>query len=143
VRLLTLSGPPGVGKTRLSLAIAAQLASEFADSAYFVALSPISDPQLVPAAIAQTLGIQAVTGQPLLATLKEALRHRWLLLAIDNFEHVLDAASCVSELLAAAAHLKLLISSREALHVYCRCLCAIATRVTRRCLAPLRGAISC
>jgi predicted ATPase/DNA-binding XRE family transcriptional regulator len=118
VRLLTLSGPPGVGKTRLSLEIAAQLAPEFADSAHFVALAPISDPQLVPVAIAQTLGIQEVTGQPLLATLKEALRHRRLLLVIDNFEHVLDAAPCISELLAAAAQLNVIISSREALHVY-------------------------
>src|SRR3954469_8977083 len=76
VRLLTLSGPPGVGKTRLSLAVAAQLAPEFADSAFFVALAPVSDPQLVPVAIAQTLGIQEITGQPLLATLKETLRQR-------------------------------------------------------------------
>jgi len=118
VRLLTLSGPPGVGKTRLSLAIAAQLASEFADSAYFVALAPISDPQLVPVAIAQTLGIQEITGQPLLATLKETLRQRQLLLVLDTFEHVLDAALCVSELLAAAGQVKVIISSREALHVY-------------------------
>jgi predicted ATPase/DNA-binding XRE family transcriptional regulator len=118
VRLLTLSGPPGVGKTRLSLAIAAELAPEFAGSAYFVALAPISDPQLVPAAIAETLGIQEITGQPLLVTLKEALRHQLLLLVIDTFEHVLDAAPYISELLAAAAQLKVIISSREALHVY-------------------------
>src|SRR5262249_53733626 len=118
VRLLTLSGPPGVGKTRLSLAIAARLAPEFADSAYFVALASISDPHSVPVAIAQCLGIQEVTGQPLLETLKEALRQRQLLLVIDNFEHVLDAAPCISELLAAAAQLKVMISSREALHVY-------------------------
>jgi non-specific serine/threonine protein kinase len=102
----------------LSLAIATQLASEFADSACFVALAPISDPQLVPGAIAQSLGIQEVVGQPLLRTLKEALRHRQLLLVVDNFEQVLDAAPCISELLAAAARLKVIISSREALHVY-------------------------
>jgi non-specific serine/threonine protein kinase len=118
VRLLTLSGPPGVGKTRLSLAIAAQLAPEFADSAYFVALAHISDSQLVPFAIAQSLGVQEVTGQTLLTTLKEALRHRQLLLVVDNFEHVLDAAACIIELLGAAARLKVIISSREALHVY-------------------------
>jgi predicted ATPase/transcriptional regulator with XRE-family HTH domain len=118
VRFLTLSGPPGVGKSRLSLAIAAQLAPEFADSAYFVALAPISDPDLVPFAIAQSLGIQEVIGQPLLMTLKEALRQRQLLLVVDNFEHLLDAASCISELLAAAARLKIIISSREALQVY-------------------------
>jgi non-specific serine/threonine protein kinase len=118
VRLLTLSGPPGVGKTRLSLAVAAQLAPEFADSAHFVALAPISDSRLVPVAIAQALNIQEVTGQPLLVTLKEALRHRQLLLVIDNFEHMLDAAPYISELLASAAQLNVIISSREALHVY-------------------------
>lgn len=118
VRLLTLSGPPGVGKTRLSLAIAAQLAPEFADSVYFVALASINDPDLVPFALAQILGVQEVMGQPLLVTLREALHSRRLLLVIDNFEHVLGAAACISELLAGAAQLKILISSREALHIY-------------------------
>jgi predicted ATPase/DNA-binding XRE family transcriptional regulator len=118
VRLLTLSGPPGVGKTRLSLAVAAQLAPEFADSTYFVALAPISQPDLVPHAIAQSLGVQEIVGQPLFATLKEALRSRQLLLVIDNFEHLLDAAPYISELLAGAAQLKVMISSREALHIY-------------------------
>jgi predicted ATPase/transcriptional regulator with XRE-family HTH domain len=117
VRLLTLTGPPGVGKTRLSLQVAADVCATFADGAAFVALAPISDPDLVAAAIAQALGIKESAGQTLVASLKHALRARQMLLVLDNFEQVLAAVLLVSELLGAAPHLKVLSTSRTSLHI--------------------------
>src|SRR4051794_22667784 len=84
-RLLTLIGPPGIGKTRLSIAIAHDVAAAFADSASFVPLAPIDDPALVLATIAQMLGVKETAGQPLLDQLKTVLRTRRLLLVLDNF----------------------------------------------------------
>ncbi|HEY1389222.1 MAG TPA: LuxR C-terminal-related transcriptional regulator [Ktedonobacterales bacterium] len=117
-RLLTLVGPPGTGKTRLARQVAWEVADSFREGAHFVPLAPISDPALVPRAIANVLGIRDTPNQPLMATLQQALRERHLLLILDNFEHVLAAASCVSDLLAAAPHLKVLTTSREPLHLY-------------------------
>ncbi|HEY3228469.1 MAG TPA: helix-turn-helix domain-containing protein, partial [Roseiflexaceae bacterium] len=117
VRLVTLTGPGGIGKTRLSLQVAAELVEEFADGVYFVDLAPIRDPQLVSTAIAETLGVREVGNQPLLATLKDQLRDKRMLLLLDNFEHLLDAAPLVAELLASAAQLKVLATSREVLHL--------------------------
>jgi predicted ATPase/DNA-binding XRE family transcriptional regulator len=116
-RLLTLVGPPGIGKTRLSIAVAHDVQAAFAGGAYFVALAPLGDPALVLATIAQTLGVRETAGQPLLETLKSALHARRLLLLLDNFEHLLDAASLVVELLEACPGLKALVTSRAALHV--------------------------
>lgn len=125
VRLLTLTGPPGTGKTRLSLAAAAQLAvsAAFPQGAYFVPLAPITDPYLVATAIAQTLGVGEPTRSsaglvPVQQALKEFLRSRRLLLVLDNFEQVLGAAAIVTELLAAAPGVKALVTSREVLHLY-------------------------
>ncbi|MBX3057575.1 MAG: tetratricopeptide repeat protein [Anaerolineae bacterium] len=122
VRLLTLSGPPGVGKTRLSIAAANRLAESglFPDGIYFVALAPISEPPLVVTAVAQVLGVREVpgSGQPLYATLKTFLSAKRLLLVLDNFEQVTDAAPLVTDWLAAAAGLKVLVTSRELLHLY-------------------------
>jgi predicted ATPase len=117
VRLLTLLGAPGIGKTRLSIAVARDVQDAFTDGAYFVALAPIGDPALVLATIAQTLGIKETAGQPLLETLKSALRAKRLLLLLDNFEHLLEAAPGVVELLEACPGLKALVTSRAALHV--------------------------
>lgn len=117
-RLLTLVGPPGTGKTRLARQAAWEVADAFREGAYFVPLAPISDPALVPSAIASVLGISATPNQPLMTTLQQALRERHLLLILDNFEHVLAASPRVSELLAAAPHLKVLATSREPLHLY-------------------------
>jgi predicted ATPase/transcriptional regulator with XRE-family HTH domain len=116
-RLLTLIGPPGIGKTRLSIAIAHDVRAAFADGTHFVALAPIADPALVIATIAQTLGVKETAGQPLLETLKAVLHAKRLLLLLDNFEHLLDAAPPVVELLEASPGLKALITSRAALHV--------------------------
>ncbi len=117
-RLLTLVGPPGTGKTRLARQVGWEVADSFREGAHFVPLAPISDPALVPRAIASVLGISDTPNQPLMTTLQQALRERHLLLILDNFEHVLTATSCVSDLLAAAPHLKVLATSREPLHLY-------------------------
>src|SRR5262249_30187315 len=114
---LTLVGPPGTGKTRLSLQIAWEVADTFREGAYFVSLAPINDPALVLSAIANTLGVNEAPGQPLIATLKQALRESSMLLVLDNCEHVLAAAPDVAELLATAPHLKVLATSREPLHL--------------------------
>ena len=117
VRLLTLLGAGGIGKTRLSLQVATQMRDQFADGVCFVPLAPIRDPALVLSAIAQVLDIRESGARPLLEQLKEALRHRQLLLLLDNVEQVVTVAPHLEELLAACPHLKLLVTSRATLHV--------------------------
>jgi predicted ATPase/DNA-binding XRE family transcriptional regulator len=117
VRLLTLAGPGGTGKTRLAVAVAEQLIPDFVDGAWFVDLSPVRDPALVLPTVAQVLGVREVDEQPPLALLRVYLQERKLLLVLDNFEQVLDAAPGIAELLAGCAGLKVLTTSREALHV--------------------------
>ena len=118
VRLLTLVGAPGIGKTRLSLETAATLLNEFPNGVYFVSLAPLSDPALVAGAIGGALGVQETGGQSIADLLSHYLREKSLLLVLDNFEHLLDAAPLVAELLAASPRLKVLATSREPLHVY-------------------------
>jgi predicted ATPase/class 3 adenylate cyclase len=117
VRVLTLMGPGGVGKTRLGLQAAADMLSYFEDGLFFVSLSALRDPALVIPTVAQALGIKESGGQPLLETLKEELRSKQLLLMLDNLEQVADAALQLSELLAACPKLKLLVTSRVPLRV--------------------------
>ncbi|MGD9147722.1 MAG: protein kinase, partial [Anaerolineae bacterium] len=117
-RLLTLTGPPGTGKTRLGLKVAAKVLDQYQDGVFFVDLAPIRDPGLVATTIAQVLGIGEPGGQPLLDTLKSALRHKHLLLLLDNFEQVVGSATLLGELLSSSAGLKALVTSREALRVY-------------------------
>jgi len=117
IRLLTLTGPGGVGKTRLGLQVAAELTDDFSDGVSFVDLAPVRDSTLVGSAIAQTLGVREVGSLPLLVCLKDYLREKRILLLLDNFEHLLDAATLVAELLATAAELKVLVTSCERLHL--------------------------
>jgi predicted ATPase/class 3 adenylate cyclase len=117
VRLVTLTGPGGVGKTRLGLQVTAELADRFADGVFFVNLAPVNDPDLVVPTLAQLLGIQEVAGQPLLERLKEYLQRKQVLLLLDNFEQVTSAAMHVADLLAACQELKILVTSRAVLHV--------------------------
>jgi predicted ATPase/DNA-binding CsgD family transcriptional regulator len=117
VRLLTFTGPAGTGKTRLALAVAANLQEEFADGVYFVDLAPIRDPALVARSIAQILGIQDAGDQPLIETLRHYLQPRRLALVLDNFEQVVAAAALVADILATSTALKILVTSREPLHL--------------------------
>jgi transcriptional regulator with XRE-family HTH domain len=118
VRVMTLVGPPGAGKTRLSLALGEALHLDFAQGVCFVPLAPISDPALVLSAIAQALLLREVTGTPLAQTLHEFLADKHLLLVLDNFEQVSEAAPRIAELLTAAPRVKVLASSREPLRLY-------------------------
>ena len=115
VRLLTLTGPGGVGKTRLGLQVAEQVLEQFADGVCFVALAPISDPALVPSAIAQALQVKQGAGQSVAEALVQYLRERQLLLVLDNFERLLEAGPLLAQLLAACPRLKVLVTSRVVL----------------------------
>jgi predicted ATPase/serine/threonine protein kinase/DNA-binding CsgD family transcriptional regulator len=117
VRLLTLTGPGGAGKTRLGLQAAAELSDFFVDGVFFVNLAPISDAALVVPAIAETLGIQERADPFLLKRLKDILSQKQMLLLLDNFEQVIDAGVQVKDLLASCTGLNLLVTSREVLHV--------------------------
>ncbi len=117
VRLLTLSGPGGAGKTRLALQVAAELRDDFADGVAFVGLAAISDPALITPTIAKALGVIDSGDQPLIARVSDALHEQHLLLVLDNFEHLLPAAPGIAALLAAAPGLKVLATSRAALHL--------------------------
>jgi predicted ATPase/class 3 adenylate cyclase len=114
-RLLTLTGPGGSGKTRLALQVAAALLTRFQDGACFVDLSPVTDPTLVPAAVANALGVPETAERPILDGVKEHLRHRELLQVVDNFEQVTEAGPLIEELLTAAPRLRALVTSRVVL----------------------------
>ncbi len=117
-RLVTLLGAGGIGKTRLAIAAAEAVASDYPDGVWFVELASLTDPALVASAIAITLGVKEETGRPLMDTLSAALASRSLLLILDNCEHLLDAcAAAANELLASCPGLQLLTTSREALGV--------------------------
>ena len=117
LRLLTLTGAGGSGKTRLGLQVAANLLAHFADGVFFVPLAPINEPDLVLSAIAQILGIKEATGTTLLEDLKRRLRDKQMLFLLDNFERLLVAAPQITELLAACHHLKAIVTSRAVLHL--------------------------
>jgi predicted ATPase/class 3 adenylate cyclase len=117
VRLVTLTGPGGTGKTRLALQLAAELIEQFPSGVFFVSLAPISDPDLLIPAIAQTLGVREQSTVPLLETLGDYMREKRILLLLDNFEQIFDAASKVAALLASAPELRVLATSRTPLHL--------------------------
>lgn len=117
VRLLTMTGPGGTGKTRLAIKVCARLRDDFPDGIMFVPLASLSDAALVPAGIAQVVGCRPERGTDLLTALTEQLAEREMLLVLDNFEHVLDAASVVATLLDACRSLHVLVTSRRLLHL--------------------------
>jgi predicted ATPase/class 3 adenylate cyclase/DNA-binding CsgD family transcriptional regulator len=113
-RLVTLTGAGGVGKTRLAIQIAGQIADEFADGVWYVDLAPITDPEVVPIAVARTFGLPDEPGRTTIDTLVRFVASQQMLMVLDNCEHLLDAvAALVNSLVAAAAGLTLLATSRE------------------------------
>src|SRR5438067_2518507 len=117
VRLVTLTGLGGIGKTRIAIQAATDLLGDFPDGVYFAGLEPINDPGLVAPTISQALGVKEAAGWSLLDSLKDYLRDRQMLLLLDNFEQVMQATPVLSGLLAAAPRLKALVTSRAALGV--------------------------
>ena len=117
LQLLTLTGPGGVGKTRLAIEVAEQLTADFADGVVFVDLAPLRDPGLVLTAIAQRLGVDERDATPLPGRLAAALRTRQMLILLDNFEHVLAARESLLPLLEACPRLVMLVTSRVSLDV--------------------------
>jgi len=117
-RLLTLTGPGGIGKTRLGLELAAEASDAFADGVFFVPLARVTDPALAVGAIAGALSLRDAPGRSPSDTLRDFLREKQLLLVLDNFEHLLAAASEVGELLDASPRLRVLATSQAALRLY-------------------------
>jgi predicted ATPase/transcriptional regulator with XRE-family HTH domain len=117
VRLLTLTGTGGIGKTRLAIRVATDVRPDFADGAYFISLAPIRHSALVASTIMQALGLKQVGDMDPFERLTMYLRDKHLLLVLDNFEHVVSAAPLLAKLLETAPRLKLLVTSREVLHL--------------------------
>ena len=117
-RLVTLTGPGGTGKTRLALEVAAELLPSFPDGAFLVDLAPVSDPERVSPAIAKAVRMTEDPGRDLVDTLVERLATKDLLLVLDNFEHLLPAASLVDEVLRHASEVRALVTSRSPLGLY-------------------------
>ena len=121
VRMVTVTGPAGIGKTRLAVQVASRLIEQFPGGTNFVSLSSLNDPALVAAEIVQTMGIREASGKSSLEVLKGYLHDSSrapALLLLDNFEHLLQAAPMVAGLLAMGPNLKIVVTSRSALHVY-------------------------
>jgi predicted ATPase/transcriptional regulator with XRE-family HTH domain len=116
-RLLTITGPPGVGKTRLALQLASDLFADFRDGVRFVTLASLHDADLLAATLAEALGLRQEPGQPLLPRLRDRVQRQQLLLVLDNFEQVSAAAALVLDLLGVAPGLKVLVTSRARLRV--------------------------
>ncbi|MGD2048612.1 MAG: tetratricopeptide repeat protein [Chloroflexota bacterium] len=117
VSLVTLTGPGGIGKTRLALQIARDLLADFEDGVFFVDLAPLRDPESVADFIANVLEVRVTGGQTASEVLNNYLARKSMLLVIDNFEHVLDGVDLVAELLPTSPNLKILVTSREALNL--------------------------
>jgi predicted ATPase len=117
VRLVTLTGPGGVDKSRLTLAVAAARAADFGDGAAFVDLAPLAESDLAAPTVAWALGVRGAQDRPPVERLLASLRDRHLLLVLDNFEQVAAAAPLVAQLLAACPRLTIAVTSRALLHV--------------------------
>ena len=117
VRLLTLTGPGGVGKTRLAVEVGGRLQDEFSDGAVFVSLAPVRERDLIPSVLAEALGIRNVADRNLEETLRQRLLNKHMLVILDNFEHLLAAAPLVAGLVSACPGLTVLVTSRSPLRL--------------------------
>ena len=117
VRLVTLVGPGGVGKTRLAIEVARRSREAFADGVIFVPLAPLRDPELVPSALAETLGVKDIADRSLQEALKRHLQDKEMLLLVDNAEHLLPAAPVVADLVEGCPRLRVLVTSRAPLRL--------------------------
>ena len=121
VQLVTLTGPGGIGKTRLALQVAGELADAFPGGTYLIPLAAVSEVALVPSAVGQTLGLHQSPGRAPLEMLKSYFRNSLrapMLLLFDNFEHMTAAASTGGGSAGVGLHLKVLVTSRAPLHIY-------------------------
>lgn len=116
-RLLTLTGPGGGGKTRLALQVAAEMIDQFPDGVFFITLASITDPEIVPLAVAQALNIPETPGRLIVDSLKDYVHNKTMLLVLDNFEQVIAAAPFIVELLMSCQELKVMVTSREGLRI--------------------------
>jgi predicted ATPase/class 3 adenylate cyclase len=137
-RLLTLVGAGGLGKTRLTLQVAAAVLDAYPDGVWFVELAPLSDARLVPQAVASVLGVTEEAGRPVIEALIKLAADRRLLLILDNCEHLVDAcADLARRLLQAAPHLEILASSREPLRMAGETICPVPALATPDLLQPV------
>jgi len=116
--VVTLTGPGGIGKTRLALAVAARLDDQFADGIWFVDLAPLRDPEHVASSVARALGLKPQVDRPLVNTIAASLANRSALLVVDNFEHMIEAGTVLTEILRSSPDSAILVTSREALRLY-------------------------
>ena len=116
--VLTLTGPGGVGKTRLALAVADRLRGQFPEGVWFADLAPLRDPNHIATTVARALGLQVVTDRPLVGTIAASLIGRQVLLVLDNFEHLVEAGSLLTEILANSPDSAAVVTSREPLRLY-------------------------
>ena len=116
-RLLTLIGPGGIGKTRLALEVAGHYADAFMDGVYFVPLQPLSNPDYIVPAIADAIGLSFNTGKSQQEQLTDCLKQREMLLVLDNFEHLVNGAGLLSEMLLIVPKVQLMVTSRERLNL--------------------------
>jgi predicted ATPase len=117
IRLLTLTGPGGAGKTRVALQAGAELLEDFRSGVFFVSLAPVAEEELLVPTIARVLAVREIAGEDLGATLSTYLADKHMLLILDNFEQIVGAAPAVSELLAAAPDVSVIVTSRERLRI--------------------------
>ena len=117
-RLLTLSGPPGTGKSRLALRVARDVMNDYHDGVYFVDLAPIQEPQYVLSSIARVFGLKETGDKSIFETINNHLRAKKMLIILDNFEHLIEAGPTIGDLLSSADQVKVMVTSREVLQIY-------------------------